>query len=319
MSKKSAVRAFGSMLAAAALVVAGVVGAVWARPSGANGQSVTAEFNTDVDFVSSLNWVVEPVMSIDKYASIDVVKEIGSSLSTNPGNVGVLKISTNGSHYDIQMSSKNGGKLATQGDSLWHKKSTSTCTWGWDCGTADSEWVAGTGSFLSYGSTLTASEYNTLKSTTAVNSIDSVGPTVYHVVLDVAIGGAFKNAANGLIYSVGCGPSGCDNAPTPVRVGKATVRGSNVTPVSFAEVIAGEDLGTNTKLAGVTIGGFTITGNAGTNNLADLSSGGFVGGTDKEGYIYINAGIHTSNSKHLVISANTRYTETLTFTLVNAF
>jgi len=301
----------GLKLAVAALVVAGVVGMAWAaEPAGIAGPYATATFSTEVNFVSSIDWVVQEDVTLDKFGSIDVVGPIGGSggdLVTNPGNVGILKVKTNATHWDIKMTSANNGKPYTPGDSIW-SYGPQPCTQNWDC--TDSVKVPGIGNNLKYKSTLAS-----LPSTGAVESIDgSAAP--YDVILDVAVGGAVQNPVNKNYYSIGCGPTtGCGDAPLPVRLTKAKVKDSKNTPVSFASAIG--SVTTDTKFNGLTIGGVQISA-VGT-DMAQIASNGF-NGTGEDQYIYVNAGIHPSNTQYLPsLSPTTVYKETLTFTLYNGF
>lgn len=320
---------FFRKLAAAALTVAGVLGAagaVWAGPGFESGH-VDAAFEFSNPFTGTIDWAKTPTADGKTIGSKNVMLYEYNSQTGGPtepvGNVGVLAINTNGFHWDVKMTTKYGGRLFTDGEPMTIKVPADCDDFTKACGSAT---VTGPGTSLKYlGGTGGLPPGNA----TANDTRESINNGT-EVVLDVAIGAAQK-VVSGNFFSVGCtNATTCVDAPKPSRVGKDKVLGSGTlannntptapatlapaVPVSFADVFSTDYTDNNNiKMANQDFLGIPkVSVNASSLGL------GFIG-TSADQHIYVNIGIHPDNASFLDADGNTKYKETFTFTLYNGF
>ncbi len=329
MSKKYG---FGVRLAAVALAIAGVLGTAVAAPNFPSGDAVAA-FALDNPFVGEIKWANPPKVDGATIGSYNVIPEATDAdmVKGNMGNVGVLAIKTNGFHWDVVMRSKYGGRLYADGkDTTVSDKYPSGCD-GMLVACKDTI-IKKAGTALAYGSSLPT------ENKTAENLKESIDAgtdgAADLVVLDIAVGAAIKGVS-GNFFAVGCTSSGgtvtCETAPLAVRLGKADVTksgtmikenrsegaGANAASgVSFANAIGNNTDAVN-KITALTAGTTEYLGLTGTVNAAAIK-GGFKG-TNVEQYIYVNVGVHPSNSSYINANGTTTYKETFTFTLLNGY
>lgn len=315
-------------LAAAAVAVAGVlaglVGTVWATPntiSTVDSEPVSIDF--EFKFEGDLEFVPHDA-SVKTYSSIEVVAPPTAATVKDPGNLGHLKAYTNGPSWDIEFTTKYGGRLYSAGSYLSHVCNTNAFT---GIETCDTTWE--TGEYLKYsGNTMPGNE---------ADSSRIAGTPVDTVRLDMAIGLAAPFASGspsfGSIYPLGAQLTTPSYVP-PTRIGPTALEASGgvgtgtYTPVSFAERFA-EDATTGTSGAPTANSALAaLSGFAGLGTLAttvstaattgNLGTAGFRAVSDAQ-YFYINIGVHPDNTAEIVGIPDRKFSETITFNLKAGF
>jgi len=330
MSKKSVVRGVrGWKLAAvAALVVAGVVGTVWAV--------IPTVGSAAYDKMSAV-FKVERILNItcngknpDKNVLLATDVSLQAFAQQDPGTLGTIKVNTNSAGWDVLMTTDNGGRLIYKtggspgpqqcpgGTDPWDNKK---CPGGWQPGPI-------------VGAVTTPLLYSTQSQATQSGRIGGTTSTDYDTVqLEVSIGLAFlgsqlsESAPQGNMYAIGA-PT---NFVLPVIVPytslepSGTQYGSNAgvstisiadRAISFASLIAG----TSTTGYGTT----TPTPNLNGQTWTDIVTNGFKAPNQPlapvdEQYFFVNVGLNQTLKPQIGGNDDGEYTETFTFTLAANF
>jgi hypothetical protein len=329
MSKKSVVRGVrGWKLAAVAtLVVAGVVGLVWAAlPNISSGKSDSMGVGFQVITKAEIECVGKnPDQEILKVTDVAVAK------IQNPGNLGYVKVTTNSNGWDVWMTSANGGRLrynvggTPDSNCLAHTDlwNPSLCT-SW----SPPFMSGGTDEFLTY---------STDGTTTAAGLIEGTSGDYDTVQLEVAIGVAYlgsqlnASAAQGDLYSIGAPTNATLAVPYKVIFGElektATVYGTNpaastaAVPVKFAPKL-GAYYATLTPPSPYD----TLAGRLWTHaSNVCIEKDGFaaprhgLNGPAEEQYFFVNVGINQGLVDAIGGNKEGIYTETFTFELAANF
>jgi len=329
-------------LAAAALVVAGGVGTVWAQATPVPNTSATIKAGGDVAASMSATYTVEQTAEIavtpnnptsEKFIGFDADASSLDGADGSNGNLGTVRVKTNSRGWDVTFTTVNGGKLAMTEvkydttkvlipgkfppeyrDSIGSKYGTPKYL----CYIANSGLTDGIG--MKPGAT--TSDADTAELMVGVGMLERVGGVNY-----------LKGYPNGLSAKYATPLVTYANlraTQTLDATGTAIVAGS-ITPASFAKIVGNGTAisATQTALGAgreMKVGGVVVGATAGQTGLAgfgptNTALSGLPGVTksDDSEYFYVNVGIPSANE--LKMSGNTKgdYTETFTFTLLANF
>lgn len=299
-------------LAAAAVTVAGVVGTGWAQapttPSATLKATYTVEERQKIETISRNLTKTELELTKAGDAAAALTK------AQDPGNLGIIKVTTNSAAWDVQMLTKYGGKLVFNEGGA--PTGTSTCS-----GTIDpwnSENCIG-------GTWIPDVGPGTLHSLTYIHSSGvGAGDTVkLEVAIGVADSGAYlsSSAVKTSYYALGA-PSGFAGfSPSAVttslaasaETNPATGAAGSKTPISFAE-----NIGTTGSSWTLPTTPTWITGNV-MGSLASKKTF-TVPNINEQAYFYVNVGLNRTNTATLFGgNKGGDYEETFTFNLVANF
>jgi len=339
MSKKYG---FGVKLAAAALVVAGVVGTTWAQ---ATQPPPTPLWNNSpvvspTAFGGTATQQMRASYEIKKEAEIQVTSlnptkddfllDATKSNYTDNGNLGWLRVKTNSPGWDVAFVTNFGGKLAASNKTLDSTQS------GYDFATGKPTW--------DYFYTYDAPEFLTYATGGTTTDADGIlagntDPDTVQLVVAVGMSEIVNNgvkALKGIKYGQQTTPY-----PTP-KVPQAKLKasqmkernGTDVTPnatapgigvaVSFAEVLTttGTGVPASANATKITVGGVevkqggTITGGFGPTNIPNVATNPDADGWE---YFYVNVGLPKITGKSIGKNVDGVYEETFTFTLLASF
>jgi len=315
-------------LAVAVLAVAGVVGTVWAQGH-VGGLNPAAEDVVNTVPKMKASFHIDNMAYIEGESKDPKDAQLRFNVDTlinnvNPGNLGVIRIRTNATSWDVEMMTKNGGRLVKEGSGTGIFDSVcvdpvpfpgSGCKpGGWNYTERTNPGQAllffdHAASFPSPGR-IDGGTRDTVLLEVAIGMAESAGG-------DTAVGAGF-----GTIFTKGATAAGYSFAPTVID--SQTIVNSNdaATPISFAKMFAKDypiGSGSNANSAAhATIGGVDLT----VSDAAFGSTKGFgptaVNATtgSKWEYFYINVGIHPDNFSKIVAAKSGDYNEEFTFELV---
>jgi len=334
--------AFGLRAAAALMVVAGVWGTVAAQ-----GHVVTA--NPDAEVVNTADKMRASVTientaylegksaepSGEKLKFADIGARVNNVVDgTRTGNLGVIRVRTNASSWDIEMSTKNGGRLLKDGRTTTEKLppvcKTEVPFPGSGClEYYPDEYKKESGYTLLYsnGTTGTAGEPNSTDGGRIVGVGEEAGRDT--VLLQVAIGIAASNNGGdvggsfGDVYVKGATAAGSTFYPTVIDPNNVMNSNKANKAISFAKAFAADYQiggGTNTNAAAnATVGGVnlkTVDATFGVSKGFGSTTATETDKTKQWEYFYINAGISEDNYDKIVGSKSGEYYEVFTFDLV---
>jgi len=333
MSKKFDVRGVrGWKLAAvAALAVAGVVGTVWALPTGDPSETANMTATYTVETLAHITAVPNAGLTNDVLLTEDALTStsaIGSARGEGPGTLGILRVQTNASNWDVQMRTRSGGRLVDESGATTKPGSCSSWdAWGVVCQSTFPDTIIG-GEYLTYASAGSTSASGIIGGTTR----DTVR---LQVAVGLAnLGAVLSSGANATsVYALGA-----PGAPIePVEVAHAALNASQVAAgtvgyISFANLIGGTT-GTQyqSDAAALSPSVTTFSGRG----WAAIASGGFAVPNytndfssptppanlphKNEEYFFINVGIETGTNGTLGGNKGGNYSETFYFDLVASF
>jgi len=312
---------FTGKLAVAALAVAGVVGMVSAQSTVAGATNGATE-NTAPLMKASFNVnnfaVIEGITNdpADDALNFSVEDSVGGT--TTPGNLGVIRVKTNASAWDVTMSTKNGGRLMKDGRGTG--RDTTICdvpnTWPLTgCQSSHVEEILEPGYKLLFNDHIA----------TTPGRIGAAGRDT--VVLRVAIGPASavnsdtgRGGTFGIIVAKGAQAAGDLYEPTIIDQDDLLISNDPATPISFAKAFAdfyNGYTGSNTTKGD---GSHTTVGGVIMESASALSTDGFGPTTgdpsNKWEYFYINVGIDPTEFVKIVGPKSGEYYEIFSFDLV---
>jgi len=342
MSKKYG---FGVKLAVAALAVAGVMGVVVALPTVGTGESVdgTAEMSVGFDVQTLASIFATPNANLTNEVLLDTTtirtainstSAIGSVRGEGPGTLGTIRVLTNASNWDVQMRTKNGGRLVDESGAT--TKPGNCAANGWDawgviCNSYDPDTIIG-GQVLTYSSSVGPGATGSGK---IGGSAAGVRDTVrLQVAVGLAnLGAVLSSGANASsIYALGApaAPIAPVEIPHTALDGTRVNAGASSGPISLAETIAGNAAyKAAAALLSPTVTGFSgrpftqieTDGFAAPNYTNDFSSPTppAVLTHKNEEYFFVNVGIDTKTNGTLGGNKGGNYKETFYFDLVASF
>jgi hypothetical protein len=319
-------------LAAAALVVAGGVGTVWAQStvapdlSGVGGSCVNckqAANGLTASYEVVKKWNIETIPGNATDAGLFIatandvtVSDVGGT-GTKNGNLGIVSVETNSSGWDVKFTTANGGKLAKGTKKMGQEDR-------FDLGCmcikpVDTGWVYGNKDYLKY------------KTTSPTNAVLNVGIGLYDKIngTTYVLKGLATGASNTSYPAALVDPADIVASQTTNADGSAT---TSPVSVSLYEALNNDGSGAGTALGGagattlrgaLQIGGVAVSGGAagfGPTDTELTTGGGAVIPTDGKEYFFINVGLlKTSGGAQLGGNEEGTYEETFTFTLVADF
>jgi len=325
-------------MAAAAVVVAGGASAVWAQaayPTPVGAASVSQDRMSATFMVGGVSLIECIAKNPDENVLLATDVVVKPSPIIDPGTLGMVKVSTNSTAWDVSMTTLHGGRLVKSSEST---PGAPVCPSGHD----DPYSPTGCDVDKVPGDPIPGAVTNVLVYSTTG---DATGPGIITggtdpdtVQLQVAIGLAkageevsASQSAQGNIYAFG--PP--DNVLAPVLVSNAGLNASraleinnnpftSVAGVSFAKVLGGASAYT-----GAASGYDKQNTDANARSWSDVASMGF--GTPKNKlpnndgkmvgveYFYVNVGFLQSLVSKIGTNAKGEYSETFIFDLVSAF
>jgi len=329
MSKKSVVRGargFGWKVAVAALVVAGVVGT-----AGAASLFPTADAGPTGDMGVAFEVKRKAIIECDgkkpdreKLLSFNALDSVGSVAISrqDPGSLGTIKVATNASSWDINMTTANGGRLVSR----LGGKPTQTCSQPdpWDASKCLDAGGFGVGPD-------TGGSVDTLKFTATPSGSSGFITSTNYVQLEVSIGLAYlgsqmsTSAPQTNLYAIGAPSSYVKPAPIASgdleKTGKvvSTVAPSAV-PISFASVI-GPHYAARTSILtnNAKYFGRDWSGSANSVEQAGFVTPNHTLGPTDEQYFFINVGLNQTLKSTIGGNKDGNYTETFIFELVGNY
>jgi len=249
MRKMSEVKCvWGLRLAVAALTVAGVFGTVWAQ-SGAKQDKLQVKWLVEekADIKTIQNLVDAAALGLT-YKGSDTILDVG----VNPGNLGIVRVATNSSAWDVTMTTKYGGKL------VYMEASSPTQGGGGSCNNGQGDpWNPGT--CLSGGTWQPAMTPGDMHSLTVLNANGDIDTVKLEIGIGVADSGAYlSTSATAKYYALGApdtynnfGATNIDATTLtssgiydPVTGTQKSASGAGAAqPISFAEKIGAKGSG----------------------------------------------------------------------------
>jgi len=314
-----------SRMAVAALVVAGVLGAVGTAvaekitdgtsyKSAATTISVGFDLEGEIDFIAKPFDVKDLAFDVTKYKQVD------------PGNLGLVKIKTNAGRWDVSFKTAHGGKLFAPANPNGPKK----CKDDWVPTLAkpgcenDSVLINSSGQYLLYKTRASepdfASDNARARSGTATTDKD-------YVQLSMSIGAAgYMAASPGYTGYVGYYSLGAEQSPPaevkPTLIGKEKMSKSatDENDVSFAKSFgaAAADATAAQSLVKLLESRPDWKADFMANYSPSALDAGFPMPQEDPGveYFYVNVGLGEANYKDIQRVADKTFSETITFSLV---
>jgi len=297
-------------LSAAALVVAGGVGMVWAQVSGGTSQD-NASMRAGMTIKNIAEIDVIPKNPTDKELVLEGLATINDvPTATKFGSLGIVKVTTNSNKWDVAMTTRSGGRLLDT-TSVQCRDVERVDGWGNPTGIFD-EVCGGTAVYLQAGGS--------------------------DVVLQVAVGLAKSGKALGntgapaTLYPIISGtPLNTPAFIAPVVINQSKIIGSDksaVTPpalptaVSFAEELGGAAAGTWGMFQYGIYGSGSVTGTT-PDTWGKIATDGFPApkgnAEPQDEYFYVNVGMPEATYNSLSGNKNGTFTEVFYFDLFANF